>query len=76
MLVTTLYNAHLPLEMVGQSVHGVLHRDFSCLIAPVDSGCKNKNQAKREKRRPPGTVEFIVSETAPPRLAGSGERPV
>lgn len=29
----------------------------------IDSGCKNKNQAKREKRRPPGTVEFIVSKT-------------
>lgn len=28
----------------------------------ADSGCKNKNQAKREKRRPPGTVEFIVRE--------------
>lgn len=41
---------------------------------PVDSGCKNKNQAKREKRRPPGTVEFIVSEAAPRRLmaAASG----
>lgn len=43
---------------------------------PVDSGCKNKNQAKREKRRPPGTVEFIVSETAPVRLGGSGVRSV
>eukprot|EP00066_Takifugu_rubripes_P021113 XP_011610379.1 PREDICTED: nuclear receptor coactivator 7-like [Takifugu rubripes] len=30
------------------------------LPAGSDSGCKNKNQAKREKRRPPGTVEFIV----------------
>lgn len=30
----------------------------------VDDGCKSKNQAKREKRRPPGTVEFIVSHTA------------
>lgn len=34
----------------------------------VDSGCKNKNQAKREKRRPPGTVEFIVSKATPGRL--------
>uniref|UniRef100_UPI0037E80421 nuclear receptor coactivator 7 n=1 Tax=Semicossyphus pulcher TaxID=241346 RepID=UPI0037E80421 len=25
-----------------------------------DDGCKSNNQAKREKRRPPGTVEFIV----------------
>ena len=29
----------------------------------VDDGCKGKNQAKREKRRPPGTVEFTVSKT-------------
>uniref|UniRef100_A0A8D3D3Z8 Nuclear receptor coactivator 7-like n=1 Tax=Scophthalmus maximus TaxID=52904 RepID=A0A8D3D3Z8_SCOMX len=25
-----------------------------------DDGCKSSNQTKREKRRPPGTVEFIV----------------
>uniref|UniRef100_A0A671U434 Nuclear receptor coactivator 7 n=1 Tax=Sparus aurata TaxID=8175 RepID=A0A671U434_SPAAU len=30
------------------------------LSFPVDDGCKSKNQAKREKRRPPGTVEFTV----------------
>lgn len=29
----------------------------------ADDGCKSKNQAKREKRRPPGTVEFTVSKT-------------
>ncbi|XP_041814973.1 nuclear receptor coactivator 7 isoform X3 [Chelmon rostratus] len=28
--------------------------------AGSDDVCKSKNQAKREKRRPPGTVEFIV----------------
>ncbi|KAM9339620.1 nuclear receptor coactivator 7 [Symphorus nematophorus] len=28
--------------------------------AGSDDGCKSKNQAKKEKRRPPGTVEFIV----------------
>lgn len=28
--------------------------------AGSDDGCKSKTQAKREKRRPPGTVEFIV----------------
>ncbi|XP_070843316.1 nuclear receptor coactivator 7 isoform X1 [Chaetodon trifascialis] len=28
--------------------------------AGSDDGCKSKNQAKREKRKPPGTVEFIV----------------
>lgn len=28
--------------------------------AGSDDGCKGKNQAKREKRRPPGTVEFTV----------------
>ncbi|XP_068198765.1 nuclear receptor coactivator 7 isoform X2 [Antennarius striatus] len=30
------------------------------LPAGSDDGCKSKNQAKREKRRPPGTVDFIV----------------
>lgn len=33
------------------------------LSFPVDDGCKSKNQAKREKRRPPGTVEFTVSKS-------------
>lgn len=28
--------------------------------AGLDDGCKSNNQAKMEKRRPPGTVEFIV----------------
>ncbi|XP_054474510.1 nuclear receptor coactivator 7 isoform X2 [Anoplopoma fimbria] len=28
--------------------------------AASDDGCKSNNQAKREKKRPPGTVEFIV----------------
>lgn len=28
--------------------------------AGSDNGCKSGNQAKREKRKPPGTVEFIV----------------
>ncbi|XP_023259263.1 nuclear receptor coactivator 7-like isoform X1 [Seriola lalandi dorsalis] len=28
--------------------------------AASDDGCKSNNQAKKEKRRPPGTVEFIV----------------
>ncbi|XP_035000324.1 nuclear receptor coactivator 7 isoform X1 [Hippoglossus stenolepis] len=28
--------------------------------ASSDDGCKSKNQTKREKRGPPGTVEFIV----------------
>lgn len=28
--------------------------------AGSDDGCKSNNQAKREKKRPPGTVEFIV----------------
>lgn len=32
-------------------------------LSLVDDGCKSKTQAKREKRRPPGTVEFIVSKT-------------
>lgn len=72
MLVTTSYNAYLPLERVGQSVHNVT---FPVLSHPlVDSGCKNENQAKREKRRPPGTVEFTVSETAPVRVIGGGVR--
>lgn len=62
MLVTTSHDAYLPLEMVGESVHNVTSPVLSCPL--VDSGCKNKNQAKREKRRPPGTVEFIVSEAA------------
>ncbi|XP_026174683.1 nuclear receptor coactivator 7 isoform X2 [Mastacembelus armatus] len=28
--------------------------------AGLDDGCKSNNQEKRDKRRPPGTVEFIV----------------
>lgn len=28
--------------------------------AGSDDGCKSNNQAKKEKKRPPGTVEFIV----------------
>lgn len=34
------------------------------IFSLVDNGCKSENQAKKEKRRPPGTVEFTVSKTA------------
>ncbi|KAM4632744.1 nuclear receptor coactivator 7 isoform 1-T2 [Polymixia lowei] len=37
-----------------------LHRVASKPPAGSDDGCKNSSQVKREKRRPPGTVEFIV----------------
>lgn len=36
---------------------------FAFSVSLLDDGCKSNNQAKKEKRRPPGTVEFIVSET-------------
>lgn len=51
---------------------------FPVLSHPlIDSGCKTKIQAKREKRRPPGTVEFIVSETAAVRrIVGGAVRSV
>ncbi|CAJ1078047.1 nuclear receptor coactivator 7 [Xyrichtys novacula] len=37
-----------------------LQRITSKPPAGSDDGCKSNNQAKREKRRPPGTVEFTV----------------
>lgn len=37
---------------------------FSFSVSLVDDGCKSNNQAKREKKRPPGTVEFSVSKTS------------
>ncbi|KAI3364316.1 hypothetical protein L3Q82_011114, partial [Scortum barcoo] len=37
-----------------------LERTTAKLPAGSDDGCKTNNQEKREKRRPPGTVEFIV----------------
>ncbi|KAM8847647.1 nuclear receptor coactivator 7 isoform 1-T3 [Synchiropus picturatus] len=30
------------------------------IVTPADDGCKFKKPTKKEKRRPPGTVEFIV----------------
>lgn len=66
MLIKTSRNMSFP---IGKSLSNVLHREFSALShSLIDSSCKNKNQAKREKRRPPGTVEFIVSRPPPALL--------
>lgn len=66
MLIKISWNIYFPLAVVCKSVSNVLIMTFSALSHSLtDSGGKNKSQAKREKRRPPGTVEFIVSETTP-----------
>jgi len=33
-------------------------------VSLLDDGCNSAIKAKREKKRPPGTTEFIVSESA------------
>lgn len=65
-LIKASWNISFHLAMVCRSVSNVLHCEFSALSnSLVDGSCKNKNQAKREKRRPPGTVELIVSKPTP-----------
>lgn len=44
------------------SLYFVEMQCFHSFSVPLlDDGCKSKNLSKREKRKPPGTVEFIVS---------------
>lgn len=65
-LIKTSWKISFPLAMACKSVSNVLHCECSALSnSLVDGGCKNKNQAKREKRRPPGTAELIVSKPTP-----------
>lgn len=66
---------------LGEQVRSVIQTTcYCCWFSPVfslfsstDDVCKSKNQAKREKRRPPGTVEFVVSGATLP-VGRRGER--